>query len=86
MGNMDFDTETLIQGGAVGIALSLIILLALILKFTYKMMVTHMANSDTTIKENAKAMTQLSGVITNNSEAVNRNTVVIERVERILDK
>jgi hypothetical protein len=84
---MDFgDTQTLVQAGAVGIAIALIILISLILKFTYKMMVTHMQNSDSTIKENAKAMTHLASVITNNSEAVNRNTIVIERVERILDR
>lgn len=83
---MQLDTQQLIQGGAVGIALALITLLALILRFTYNMMSTHMSHSDETIKENAKAMTQLSGVITNNSEAVNRNTTVIERVERILDR
>lgn len=82
---MELQPEIFIQGGAVGLALALIILLALILRFTYKMMSTHMSNSDRTIQENAKAMTQLSGVIANNSEAVDRNTVVIQRVERFLD-
>ena len=43
---MDFgDTQTLVQAGAVGIAIALIILISLLLKFTYKMMVTHIQNS-----------------------------------------
>lgn len=84
---MEFpDPQVFIQGGAVGLALALIFLLALVLRFTYKMMANHMAHSDETIKENAKAMTSLAGVINTNTNAIERNTRVAERVERILDR
>lgn len=83
---MDFsDPQVFIQGGAVGLALALIILLALILRFTYKMMADHTRSTDKVITENAKAMTQLSGVIDANTHAIIRNTEVVRRVERVLD-
>lgn len=80
------DPQVFIQGGAVGLALALILLLALVLRFTYKMMGEHMKHSDETITENAKAMTKLAGVIDTNTDAINRNTIVTERVERVLDR
>lgn len=70
--------DVFIQGGAVGLALALIILLALILRFTYKMIANHMAHSD-------DIMLQVIKVLDKNTNAVMDNTRVMERVERILD-
>lgn len=44
-----------------------------------------MQKSDDTIRENAKAMTKLAGVIESNTTAINRNTEITRRVERIMD-
>jgi hypothetical protein len=79
------DPQVFIQGGAVGLALALIFLLALVLRFTYKMMASHNESSNEIIMENARAMTKLAGVIETNTNAITMNTRVTERVERFLD-
>ena len=60
--------EVYIQGGAVGIAILLIILLGFVLKWTYKLVTNHLNHS-------LKIMGRLVSVIDN-------NTKVLDRVDR----
>ena len=73
------NTESLIQAGAVGISIALIVLLGIVLKYGYKLVTNHMVHSDAIHKKTAKIQGQLIEVIKVNSK-------VLDRVERKLDK
>lgn len=79
------DPQVFIDGGATGIALALVILLGLILRFTYKLLTNHIAHSDIALQENARAMTRLVDVINTNTVATDKNTKVSERIEHVLN-
>jgi len=73
------DIQTIIQGGAVGLALALIIYSWQKDKLYNKTMNNHLKHLNSTLGE-------LSGNIKDNTRQTVNNQRVMERVERILDK
>lgn len=71
--------EIWLDGGLTGIAILLIVLIGVILKYVYKLITNHMAHSDVIHEENVKVSGQLVEVIKTNSK-------VIDRVVSKLDK
>ncbi len=71
--------DTVIQGGAVGVAIALIILMYFFIKWFTKIISNH-------INHNTEVLTELKGLIKRDFEATDRNTEVMKRVERTLDK
>ncbi len=77
--------DVLVQAGAVGIAIALIILLALLLRSFFNLLQNHIVKTDETMRKNAEAMVSLGGVINANTDAVERHARISERIERYLD-
>jgi len=63
--------QTIIQGGAVGVAISLIILIYFILKWIFKILGNH-------INHNTEILTKLNG-------SLEANTKVLDKIERKKD-
>ena len=82
---MDFGGDIL-QYGALGLALALIFLIALILKYVYTLISSNLESSNKVILKNVETMSILTNVIERNTENVNRSIEVMKRVERHLDK
>ena len=70
--------DTLIQGGAIGIAILLIIALIILIKGILKIMGNHMNHS-------TKAVEGLTNVITKLDQTVEANTKQTERIEQVID-
>lgn len=71
--------QTVIQGGAVGIAVLLVLALILVIKWFVKLVSNH-------INHNTSALTKLNQTIDSNTKSNERSMKVLERVERVLDK
>ncbi len=71
--------EIWIQGGAVGIAILTLALLAMVLKYVYKLLTNHMAHSDEIHQEASKTNGQLV-------EVIKSNTSVLSEVKHELRK
>lgn len=82
---MDFGGDIL-QYGALGLALALIFLIALILKYVYTLIAENLRASNEVILKNVEAMGTLTNVIERNTQNVNRSIEVMKRVEHHLDK
>lgn len=80
------DLQTIIQGGAVGIAVLLIILLYFILKWGAKFFGNHMNHNTEAWNNNTKALTSLKDSIDSNNKTNEGIMKVVDRVERRLDK
>lgn len=87
-----FPVDLLVQTGAVGIAIALVILTYLRGKAYDQVVANHVRKTDETISknadamlENAKANVKLAGVIEANTEATKRNSDIMDRVQRLLD-
>lgn len=83
---MEWDVQTIIQGGAVGISILLIGLIAFILRSVYRLVTNHMDHTNRTTQENARAMANMANALAMNTKAIDNNTRVMERVERVLDR
>lgn len=76
---MEFaNVEFLVQAGAVGISLALIGLIYFLVRMIFRLVTNHMTHSD-------EIMNKLIVVIDSTHKAIDRNTKVTERVERVLD-
>ena len=75
----NLNIETIIQGGAVGISVLLIITLIIVLKAVFKMMGNHVNHNTAALNKVALAVDSIKG-------AVNNNTKQSERMERIIGK
>lgn len=81
---MDFG-DNLLQYGALGLALALIILITIILKYVYCLVSNNIESSSKVILKNVEAMATLTNVIERNTQNVNRSIEVMKRVEHYLD-
>lgn len=81
---MDFG-DNLLQYGALGLALALIILITIILKYVYCLVSNNIESSSKVILKNVEAMATLTNVIERNTQNVNRSIEVMKRVEHHLD-
>lgn len=81
---MDFG-DNLLQYGALGLALALIILITIILKYVYCLVSNNLESSSKVIFKNVEAMATLTNVIERNTQNVNRSIEVMKRVEHYLD-
>ncbi|MCK4522105.1 MAG: hypothetical protein KAU20_06010 [Nanoarchaeota archaeon] len=70
--------DTIIQGGAVGISVLLIIALVIIIKAVFKMMGNHVNHNTAALNKVALAVDGIKG-------AVNNNTKQTERLEKVID-
>ena len=84
MGSLDL--QTIIQSGAVGIAVLLIILITFILKWVFKLVNNHITHSTDAMVGNTKALTSLKDSIDSNNKTNENIMKIVERVEQRLDK
>lgn len=80
------DLQQFVESGAIGLAVLLIILISLILKWVFKLVGNHMNHSTDAMIGNTKALTSLKDSMDSNNKTNESIMRVVERVENKLDK
>jgi hypothetical protein len=75
--------ETIIQGGAVGISVLLIILIFILVQMVYKIATNHFSHNTKALEENIKMLGRISEMI---ETGIKSNEIVIKTCERVNER
>lgn len=80
------DINTIIQGGAVGICVLLIILVFVLVKMVFKIATNHLNHNTVAIEENTKMLGVIGEVINNSIKSDSQVLKTCERINEKIDK